>query len=189
LIYLDAAFDRTSTSYKEMLAKNPLLQIQPPGLDKDYFTVEDYNAAMRRAYPGLDSIWNDVMDEHSLHEITKTPDGKVIDRMSDVISKALTDTMRSYVPEEAKIKTPALGVYAISNGPYYISDEWMTEEQKTQIGEFFDTVNHAWVKENIEQFQRNMPHAQVMVIPEGHHYCFIKKEEIVYNAIRKFLLT
>ena len=189
LVYLDAAFDRTSPSYKEMLAKNPLLKIQPPGLDDEHFTVEDYLAAMKRAYPGLASIWNEVMEEQSLHEITKTPEGKIIDRMSDAISKALNDTLRSYIPEEAKIKAPVLGIYAISNGRYYLSDDWMTEEQKAQIGEFFDTINYAWIQENIEQFQRNMPQAQVVVIPEGHHYCFIKKEEVVYNEMRKFLLT
>ena len=189
LVYLDAAFDRASPSYKEMLAKNPLLKIQPPGLDDEHFTVEDYLAAMKRAYPGLASIWNDVMDEQSLHEITKTPEGKIVDRMSDAVTKALNDTLRSYLPEEAKIKAPVLGIYAISNGRYYLSDDWMTEEQKNQIREFFDTVNYAWIQENIEQFQRNMPQAQVVVIPEGHHYCFIKKEEIVYKEMQKFLLA
>jgi pimeloyl-ACP methyl ester carboxylesterase len=189
LVYLDAAFDRMSTAYKEMLAKNPLLQIQPPGLNDDHFTVEDYFAAMKRAYPGLASIWNDVLEEQSLHEITKSPEGKIIDRMSDEIGKALNDTLRSYLPEEAQIKVPVLGIYAISNGRYYIADDWMTDEQKAQIWEFFDTVNYDWVQENIEQFKRNLPQAQVLVLPEGHHYCFIKKEEEVYNAMRKFLLT
>ena len=188
LVYLDAAYDRTSLAYKEMLEKNPLLKIQPPGLDVDYFTAEDYMAAMKRAYPGLASIWNEVMEEQSLHEITITPEGKVIDRMSDAVSQALNDTLRSYVPEEAKIKVPVLGIYAISNGPYYVSADWMTEEQRAQVREFFETDNYAWVQENIEQFRRNLPHAQVLVLSEGHHYCFIKREEAVYNEMRNFLL-
>jgi len=189
LVYLDAAYDRSASAYKEMLTKNPLLQIQPPGLDNDYFTAEDYFTAMKRAYPGLASVWNDVMEEQSLHEITKTPEGKIIDRMSDEIGKALNDTLRSYVSEEAQIKAPVLGIYTISNGCYYIADDWMTDEQKAQIREFFDTVNSPWIHENIEQFKRNMPQAQVLVLPEGHHYCFFKREKEVYQEMRRFLLT
>ena len=37
LVYLDAAYDRSSPSYKNMMDKNPLLNIQPPGLDEITF--------------------------------------------------------------------------------------------------------------------------------------------------------
>lgn len=188
LVFLDAAFDRSNASYKNMLEKNPLKKIQAPGADNDYYSTEDYFAGMKISYPALAVIWSDAMQEQSMHEIKKTAEGKVVDKMSDEIGKALNDMMASYVPEDAKIKAPTLGIYAISNGCYYISDEWMTEEQKSQVKEFFETVSNPWVKENIEQFQRNVPHAKVVVIPEGHHYCFIKKEEEVYGEMRKFLL-
>jgi non-heme chloroperoxidase len=189
LVYLDAAYDRSSPSYKNMMDKNPLLNIQPPGLDEDYFSVEEYLKAEKRAHPALAAIWSEAMEEQSHYEVTKSPEGKITDRMSDSIGQALTHTMRSYIPEEAKIKVPVLGIFSISNGSYYISTEWMTEEQKTQVREFFDTTNYAWIQENIEQFQRNMPQARVLILPEGHHYCFIKREEEVYNEMRKFLLT
>lgn len=189
LVYLDAAYDRSSPSYKNMMDKNPLLSIQAPGLDEDYFSVEEYLKAEKRAHPALAAVWSEAMEEQSHYEVMKSPEGKITDRMSDSIGLALTHTMRSYIPEEAKIKVPALGIFSISNGSYYISNEWMTEEQKTQVREFFETTNYAWIQENIEQFQRNMPQAQVLILPEGHHYCFIKKEEEVYNEMRKFLLT
>ena len=189
LIYLDAAFDRTSPSFRAVMEKNPLMTIQPPGLNDDHFTVADYLASLKRAYPALTAIWNETMEVQSQHEITITPEGKVIDRMSDEIGKALTDTLRNYVPEEAQIKVPVLGVYSISNGRYYIAEDWMTEEQKAQVREFFEIYDTPRVQENIELFRRNLPHAQVLILPEGHHYCFIKKEEEVYNAMRKFLLA
>jgi non-heme chloroperoxidase len=188
LIFLDAAFDRSSAFYKNMVEKNPLRKIQPPGVNEDYYSVEDYFASIKRDYPAMAAIWGDLIQEQGLHEITQNPEGKVVDKMTDSITQALQNTLKTYVPEDSKIKVPTLCIYAISNVGYYISDDWMTEEQKAQIREFFETVNDPWLKENIEQFQRNIRHAQVVVIPEGHHYCFIKEEERVYEAMRKFLL-
>jgi pimeloyl-ACP methyl ester carboxylesterase len=187
LVFLDAAYDYSAPAFQEMLEKHPLRKFQPPGLDEDYFTPEDYIAAMKRAYPALAAIWGELMDEHALHEITKTPEGKVVDKMSDAIGAAINDTVNHYVPEDAKIKAPVLSIYTISNGRYYISDDWMTEEQKAQVHEFFDTVRSAWERENIEGFRRSVPHARIVEIPEGHHYCFIKAEEAVFEAMRDFL--
>jgi len=188
LIFLDAAYDRSSASYKDMREKNPLRKIQPPGLDVDYYTEQDYFAAMKRAYPSFTAVWSEAMEEQSLHEIMKTPEGKVVDRMSDTISKAIMDTLTSYVPEDSKIKAPTLSFFAISDGGDYISDEWMTEEQKTQVMDHFETTANSWARENIEQFRQNVPHAKIIEIPQGHHYCFIKHDELVYEEMRKFLL-
>lgn len=188
LIYLDAAFDRASPAYKNMLEKNPLMKLQPPGLNDDYYSAEDYFASLKRGYPALAAIWGQLIQEQGLHEITQTADGKVVDKMTDAIGKAINNTLTSYVPEDANIKAPTLSIYAISNGPYYISNEWMTEAQRAQILEFFETVNYSWIRENIEQFRQNVPHAKIVEIPQGHHYCFIKKEGLVYDEMRRFLL-
>ena len=188
LIFLDAAYDRSSTASKNMREKSPWRNIQPPGLDVDYYTEKDYFAAMKRAYPSLAVIWNDAMEKSSLHEIIKTPEGKIADRMSDTISKAITDTLTSYVPEDSKITTPTLSFFAKSKGIYSISDDWMTEEQKAQLMNHFETTENSWTRENIEQFRQNVPHAKIIEIPQGHHYCFIKQEELVYQEMRKFLL-
>lgn len=188
LVFLDAAYDRNSPSYQNMLEKNPLQKIQPPGLDQDYSTITDYLAAMRRAYPGLAAVWCDLMEEHAQHEVWKTPAGKIAEKMTDAIGAAIHNTFTQYAPEDAKIQAPVLSIYTTSNGRYYISDDWMTEEQIAQVKEFFDTVQLAWVKENMEQFQRSVPHAKIVDIPHGHHYCFIKEEERVFNEMRAFLL-
>lgn len=188
LLFLDAAYDRSSASYKEMLEKNPLKHIKAPDLDKDHYSPEDYFSSQNRAYPSFKAIWTEAMREQSLHEITQTPDGKVVDKMSDAISTAITGTLNSYVPEDSKIKAPTLSFYSISNECFFLDNDWMTEGQKAQVREFFETVNYSWIQENIEQFQRNVPHAKIVVIPQGHHYCFLRKEELVFDEMRKFLL-
>jgi len=187
LIFLDAAYDRSSASYKNMVENSPFRRIQFPGLDLDYYSPEEYFAAMKRAYPSFTLIWTEAMQEQSLHEITMAPDGKIIDRMSDAISKAIMDMLTSYVLEDSKIKVPALSFFALSKGINTISDEWMTDEQKDEILHHVETRENFWTCESIEQFQRNVPHARIIEIPQGHHYCFIEQEELVYEEMRKFL--
>jgi pimeloyl-ACP methyl ester carboxylesterase len=187
LIFLDAALDRTSASYKDMREKNPLRHIQAPGLDVDYYSPEDYFAAMKRAFPYFAGIWTEAMEEQSLHEIMKTPEGVIVEKMSDAINNAIMDTLTSYVPEDSKIVAPALSFFATSESIYAISDDWMTEEQKAQILNHFETTANAWKKGNLEQFRKNVPHAKIIEISLGHHHCFIKQEELVYEEMRKFL--
>jgi non-heme chloroperoxidase len=188
LIFLDAAYDRNSASYKDMVENSPWKRIQAPGLDVDYYSPGDYFTAMKRAYPSFKLIWTEAMAEQSLHEITQAPDGKIIDRMSDRISKAITDTLTSYVLEDAKIKVPTLAFFALSKGINTISDEWMTNEQKAELLHHVETRENSWTSESIELFQRNVSHAKIVEIPDGHHYCFIEQEGLVYEEMRKFLL-
>jgi non-heme chloroperoxidase len=188
LVFLDAAYDRTSTSYKDMVENSPWRRIQPPGLDVDYYSPEEYFAAMKRAYPSFTLIWTEALEQQSYHEITTAPDGKIIDRMSDAVSEALNATLRSYVLEDSKIKAPTLAFFALSKGANTISEEWMTDQQRAEILNHVETRENAWTRESIELFRRNVPHARIVEIPQGHHYCFIEQEELVYEEMRRFLL-
>lgn len=189
LIFLDAAYDRHSATYKDMVENSPIKRIKFPGLDLDYYSPEEYFAAMQRAYPSFALIWTEAMEEQSLHEITKAPDGKIVDRMSDAISKAITDTLTSYVLEDSKITAPTLAFFVLSKGLNTISDEWMTDEQKEEIRNHVETRENSWTRESVEQFQQSVPHARIIEIPNGHHYCFIQQEELVYEEMRTFLLA
>ena len=188
LIFLDAAYDRSSERSKNLREDNPWKDIQPPGLDIDYFTEEEYFAATRRAYPSLQPIWIEAMAQQSLHEIIKTPEGKIVDKMSDEINKSIVNTLISYVPEDSKIKSPTLAFFAMGKGVYSLENDWMTEEQKAEIKNYFETVETPWTKENIEKFRQNVPHAKIVEISNGHHYCFIAQEELVYDEMKNFLL-
>jgi pimeloyl-ACP methyl ester carboxylesterase len=188
LIFLDAAYDRASALYKDMVENSPWKHIQPPGLDADYYSPEAYFAAMKRAYPSFTKIWTEAMEEQSQHEITIAPDGKVIDRMSDKISKALTDTLASYLLEDSNIKAPALAFFALSKGINTISDEWMTDQQQAEIRTHVESRENPWTRESIALFRRNVPHAEIIEIQQGHHYCFIQQEKLVHGEMCEFLL-
>jgi hypothetical protein len=109
--------------------------------------------------------------------------------MSDEISKAIGNTLHTYAVEDGKITAPTLAFYALSKGLNSISDEWMTEEQKLSIRNHVTEREDPWTRECIEQFRRNVPHAKIVEIPRGHHYCFIQQMELVYKEMRAFLLN
>ncbi len=188
LIFLDAAYDRHSATYKNMVEASPWRKMQPPGLDVDYYVEEDYFVATKRAYPSFKLIWTEAMEQQSLHEIVNTPEGKIADKMSDAISKAIMDTLTGYALEDSKIKVPTLAFFSISKGLNTVSDEWMTDEQKTLILQHVETRENPWTRESIVQLRQNVPHAKIIEIPNGHHYCFIEQEELVCEEMRKFLL-
>lgn len=187
LIFLDAAYDRHSATYKDMVANSPFRHIKLPGLDVDYYTIDDYFTAMKRAYPSFKPIWTDAMVQQSLQEIIVTSDGKIIDKMSENVNKMLMDTLMGYDLEDSKITVPTLAFFSHSKGLNAISDEWMTNEQKDDIRKHVETRENVWTRESIEKFRASVPHAKVVEIHNGHHYCFIQQEELIYEEMQQFL--
>lgn len=188
LVFLDAAYDRSSPECKTMMENNPLNGVEIPGAKDDYYSIQEYVAFVKRTYPSLGAIWGDLLDEHILHEVKINSDGKVIDKMSDVISKAINDTIAGYIPEDAKIRAPVLSIYAIRENTYFVAPAYMTEELQARMIEFFERFQQPWNMHSIEKFRRDVPHARIVEIPNGHHYCFMKQEELVCTETRTFLL-
>ena len=189
LIFLDAAYDNSSPEYKDVLDKNPMPKMMPTWPEGNLETVEDYIATIKRFYPTLAVIWGDVMEEQTRHTLTTTPDGKVMDKMSEAEFKAIKNTIDTYTPEYSNIQSPVLSFFTLQDGSAFLSPEYMTDEQKTLVMEYFKKVRLPFTRRYIEQFKRQLPHAQVVEIPHGHHYCFIKHEELVYEEMRRFLLA
>jgi len=187
LVFLDAAYDRSSSVFKAMVGKSPLKNIPIPGANDDHYSIEEYIASIKKSYPYWAAIWGEVIEEEILHAVKTSPDGKIVDKMSDAIEQAFRDTLSSYSPENSKIRAPVLSMYAILNGEDALAD-YMTEEQKALVTEFFDTIRPPLTRECIEQFRRDVPHARIVEIPKGHHHCFIKQEEFVFDAMNNFLM-
>jgi pimeloyl-ACP methyl ester carboxylesterase len=181
LIFLDAAYDRTK--FGVLREKNPLRDVQPP--HEDQFTIEDYIAYTKKNFPMFAEIWSELWDEEILHSVAQDAEGRIVDKMSDQIGAAMMDGMKFYVPETANLKVPVLSIYAIWEGEDF--PDHLTDEQKAQMREFIKTVRLPLQRECIEQFRREVPHAKIVEIPNGHHYCFIKHAQLVYDEMREFL--
>lgn len=188
LVFLEAGYDYFCPEYKALVEKNPARNIQIPGADQDFYSPADFAAFIKFAYPSLGAIWGELMDEHLLHEIEIDPHGKVVDRASASINQAISETLAVYQPEDALIRVPTLAIYAIKKNTYYVAPNYMTPEQQAQMIEFFDQVAGPWNRLSLEQFRRNVPHAKIVEIPGGHHYCFIQQADLVFQAMMSFLL-
>jgi pimeloyl-ACP methyl ester carboxylesterase len=182
LICLDAAYDRTK--FKVFAEKNPLKDVKVP--EQDCHSIDEYIAYIKRIQPDLAEMWSELWDEETRHCVSTTSDGKVVDRMSDELGATIMSTLRNYVPEEAEIKVPILSFYAIWDNS--LLPDYLTNEQKELSIEFHNTVRLPVQRECIELFRQNVAHAQIVEIPRGNHYCFIKHEDLVYDEMRSFLL-
>ncbi len=188
LVFLDAIYDRTGAEFKTVNAKNPLPGIIPPWPAENPASVEEYTSTIRRLYPSLHAIWCSEMDEQLRHSIQPSPAGGWVDKETEAIHKAIQATVDSYDAPYTALQPPLLSIFALLDGTDFLSSDYMSAEQKAQVLDFFKSRLAPYIERSINQFQRAMPQARVSVIPHGHHYCFLKHEEIVYDEMRRFLL-
>jgi len=184
IIYLDAAYDRTK--FRKFEEHYPLKGVRPPGADEDWHSLEEYATYAKRVHPELAEIWDEIYPQEILHEIKITSDGKVTDRMPDELHQKFISLSRNYVPEDSKTTAPVLSIYALPN--IFIFPDYLTEEQKAKLLKYREEIRLPILRECIEQFRRDVPHAKIIEIPQGHHWCWIKHEELVYEEMRKFLM-
>lgn len=188
LVFIDAVYYRASAESRVIWEQNPMPKIMPAWPKDDPETVEDYIATIKRIYPSFAVIWDDVMDEQTRHTVKTTADDKVVDKMSEGISKAIMDITYTYEPEYSKIQIPILSFHVFRDGADFLSSDYMTEAQKAQVIDYFQNVLQPFNVRSLEQFRRDVPHAKIVEIPSGHHYCFIRQEEIVFDEMMMFLL-
>lgn len=188
VVFLDAAFDRTAPAFAQMMELNPLMHIEIPDTMNSCYSIGEYIEAVKRSMPSLAAVWGEVMDEEATHSVMFDHEGKVIDKMSENISKALFATLKQYQSEYENMKMPVLAIFAIQDGAYFISPEYMTGEQKAEVIEFYDSVRASLTRECMDQFHQSVPQAEIVEIPKGHHYCFIKQEDLVFDYMSSFLL-
>jgi pimeloyl-ACP methyl ester carboxylesterase len=184
LIYLDAAYDRREM--KAILENDPLKEIEPPNLKKEYSSVEEYIDFVKQVRPDLAQIWNEAWDESMLYELDKNANSQFVEKDTQAIAKGMMETMHKYAPEDAKIKIPILSFFAITDDPGF--PNYLTKEQKAAGLQYWKSAWMPWRDTNIRKFHADVPHARIVEIPKGHHYCFMQQEDLVYDEMRKFLL-
>jgi non-heme chloroperoxidase len=184
LIYLDALDDRRAET--AIMEQNPLRNVKIEREESTPHTVEEYIADMKRDYPRLAEIWNELWDEEISHSVKVNEAGIVVDKMPEhVYEKLVENLIKGYAPKRIEVKMPTLSIYA-QKVPR-LSDAY-TEEQKAAFDQFHRTVEKPFFRSIISEFRERFPHAKIIVIPDGHHYCFIAQQERVYDEMRTFLL-
>lgn len=185
LVYLAALDDRRRE--KEFHEQNPLRNMviereaSPPPR-----TFEDYIASMKSDLPEFAEIWSELWDEEVSHGVKLNEDGVYVDRMPASIEKMIVDHLiTGYVPKQVDAIIPTLCFFG--RRKRVLTDDY-TEEQKVAYEKFVQEVQEPLFWSIIGDFQNRFPHAKIVVIPNGHHYCFIAHEDLVHDEMRTFLL-
>jgi hypothetical protein len=113
-------------------------------------------------------------------------EGIFVERMPDFVTEMLFENLfHAYAPKEVEARIPLLSFYALGTPE---QSNFYTEEQKASFDHFFQTIRNPYYKSLISGFQDRFPHAKIVTIPDGHHFCFIAQEDLVHDEMRKFLL-
>ena len=185
LIYLDAMDDRRAET--TIIQQNPLRNIRIRKEKSSPRTLEEYIADMKMNSPRLAEIWSELWDEEISHNTRVNEVGIVVDKMPEPVYETMVATLiKGYAPKRVEAEIPTLSIYAqkiprLSNA--------YTEEQKAAFDQFHRNVEQPFFRSIISEFQERFPHAKIIVIPDGHHYCFIAQEDLVYDEMQKFLLA
>ncbi|MCI0446260.1 alpha/beta hydrolase, partial [bacterium] len=183
LIYLDALDDRRREA--AIMEQSPLRNIEIKREESTPHTIEEYIADMKRDFPRFAEIWSELLDEEISHGIKINENGVIVDRMPASVEQMMVENLiKGYAPKRVTAKIPTLSFYAwkipkLSNA--------YTDEQKAAFDQFDQNVAKPFFRSLISEFQNRFPHAKIIVIPDGHHYCFIAQEELVYEEMSRFL--
>jgi len=184
LIYLDALDDRRG--FQAIYEQNPLRNIEIKKEESSPHTVEEYIADAKRDSPSFVEIWSELWYEEISHSVKVNEAGVFVDRMLESVEKMMVDNlMKGYTPKRVEAKIPILSFYALKNPKL---PNAYTDEQKAAFDQFDRNVAKPFSRSLISEFQNRFPHANIVVIPDGHHFCFIAQEELVHGEMRKFLL-
>lgn len=184
LIYLDALDDRRRLP--AMRAQNPLRNAEVKKEARTAHTFEEYIANVKWDFPEFAEIWSELWDEEFSHGVKVNEAGVFVDKMPESVEKMTVENLiNGYTPKTVEARIPTLSFYAL--GIPKLSNAY-TDEQKALFDEFCQNVSIPFSRSLISEFHNRFPHAKIVIIPEGHHYCFIAQEELVYHEMLNFLL-
>jgi pimeloyl-ACP methyl ester carboxylesterase len=184
LIYLDALDDR-----RAMVALNersPLkdLNIRPP--QHEPHSLEEFITDMRGDFLAYGQPWSEVLVEEISHCVKPNEAGIWAHRMPPAVGQMFEENLvKGYAPKPVTAPIPVLSFVArFTPKP----PPGLTEEQIALASQFWRDEAEPMLNALISDFQSRFPQAQIVVIPEGHHVCFVFQEELVYGEMMKFLM-
>lgn len=184
LVYLDALDDRRSL--QAIQTQSPLRDVEIKKEETFPRTFEEYIAELKKELPYFAEIWSDVWEQEFFHNTKINADGVFVDKMPASVEKMMVDNLiKGYVPKSVKAKIPVLIFYALGVPTLQTG---YTEKQIAAFAQYFRNVREPVLRSVMAEFQSRFPHAKIVEIPDGHHYCFMVQEELVYGEMRRFLL-
>ena len=184
LIYLDALDDRRGFAALHDL--NPLKDVEPEKSDSAPRSLEEYISDSKRDMPYFAEIWSEVWEAEFTHNVKVNEEGIYVGKMPAAVAEMMTEHLiKGYAPKPVTARIPilsfvALGSSTLGNG--------YTAAQRAAWDQFERQVRQPFARSLAAEFQSRFPQARIVVLPDGHHYCFLVQAEQVYAEMRKFML-
>jgi pimeloyl-ACP methyl ester carboxylesterase len=178
IIYLDAAYDRTSPSLSSLNSSSPQ---SPMPATEDSSSLDHLKHLYQKSY-GLsfpEDEWKQIF--------IFSNDGKYLKNATpDSIAGAIAMSVQH--PDYLHITCPALAIYAAANSverlvPYY-SQLNSANRKKAEI---FFMLFHQYSTEEQVRFKKEVRKGTTKVISGANHYIFISNEKETEKIIRQFL--
>ena len=183
LIYLDAAYDWRDILV--ILEKDPSMKVESPARKRKYASVQEYIEYVKQSRPDLAQVWNESWDKSMAFELDQTADGQFVEKDTLAINQAMMETLIRFEPGFERIKIPVLSFFVVTHDPGY--PNYLTAEQERAALDYWKETWMPWREKNIGALRAAIPHARIIEIQNGHHYCFIAQEDLVYEEISRFL--
>lgn len=181
LIYLDAVYDYSSRVKTGETAE--LADLMAPNARHEFESFDDFRTYFKVDREDLAEIWNESLDRQYSIELVKAPNGKFTYRDRSAAFGQIHEGALSFIPKPASIKAPTLSFvsYADQRPPWFF-----TIEQKRRALEWIQTEWLSCKRRELELFRQHIPQAEVIELPDGHHYSFIAQEDLVFAETKRF---
>ncbi len=184
LVYLDAAYDRSDSSFITLLTNYP---VESRLASEDLRSLDAIRDWMMGGWTkGL--AWSDAMEAWLRDIVSVRSDGSVEFLTTDTVRRALLESLMGFKPDFTKVRSPALALYSFWPPEAYV-DEGTPEEVRARVDDWLERQVYPWHRRSMERFAREAPQARVIEMTATHHWCFLHKRDEVLREMRKFLLA
>jgi len=174
LVYLDAAYDRSSGQPTAPFPK------QLDATAGDLTSISRLSAYLTRVFgarsPEAEVRSHTVLDESGRVLRDATPDEVFL-------------TIRANVerPDYAHVQAPALALYQSNDVRFWFANFQQFDEADKARAEAVIKENEPMMVRSIEQFRREVVHGRAVRLATGAHYFFISNDDEVVRIMREFL--
>ena len=181
IVYLDSAYDWADPAFVAAFKAVPPIYLDAPPSTRR--SLDAFRAYQRMLwFPGVSDASR--FDAFIRDMVFIQPDGTVQGRMSDSAWQALVTTLLTDHRDYAKVRSPALAIYAttfpeVRNGDSSQLAQNLAWEQKYMV---------AFRAASIERVRRELANVETVNVPGNHmDFIFTSREQVV-AAMRRFLL-
>ena len=163
LVYLDAAFDRSTQA--KSLEGDPTPSDPPTAADRA--SVDSFVAYVRRTRPDLHRYWTGAVEKDLRASIAMRADGTA-GWVTSAMFGEYWESAAAAPPDYAHVTAPALAIYSVEDQQFWLPPD-AAPELRARMRAFERGPSAAWVNASAAQFRAGPGAREVAEMNAGHH--------------------